>query len=218
MLKRFCHLVLSVTALALLTAVPSMAQRQTPGRPSLDFQALAGKGVGDVPFMATGGVISWSNYQFIGHTSLGAEFYIGQQDLVEPEIVYEGTVIAPELVHNLPRYDIGVGGGYFFRALATRNRVVILSFGITGYVGIGYCPQFANYIYTEDVNNKNYGKPYGTVGFLMSISPEMQFEVFPAKNFSLFLSARPRFVILNTLKGKNDWFVPSGGFGCKYYL
>lgn len=202
-----------VTAICLaLSIVGARAQRWTPGRPSLDALLVFGEGKDFTGVGINGAVVTWNNYQYLGKTSLGVDFYSHPYVFVLPEVTdKEGKVVAPQEDLVFRGYDVTLGGGYFVRALATRSRSLMLSVGVSLYAGIRYGDDVSAY-------EKEQGKNYSAVGFLLNIIPEAQLEAFPASNVSLFLSARPRLQVVNTHAGAYDWFRFTWGLGAKYYF
>lgn len=198
---RFAKIFLLV--LCFCAGVLCRAQRQTPGRPSIDatftFDPI-GKGV-------YGGSVMWSNYQYLGHTSLGLEAMSHPYYYTLPEVVLEdGTVVAEEERLTLRCVDVTAGGGYFIRIVGTRSRSVILSAGINGFIGVRHCSGLSEYTKKK-------------TGLLMYLVPELQLEVFPFSNVSLFVSVRPRMEVLNVvIAGAYPWFNLNFGAGLKVYL
>lgn len=198
--------------------VPSFAQRHTQGRPSIEGQVLFGERMDNRFVAVNGGSVTWNNYQYIGHTSLGLEFYTHPQGftVTVPAIKDDaGNILAPEdvSVNTHRAYDITAGGGYFFRVISTRNRFFIVSVGASLYVGVRHCKEIGGY-----VKEQNTGKHYSSTGFLLNAIPEVQMEFFPFSNISLYVSARPRICIVSTLAGSYDWFHFTFGSGVKYYF
>lgn len=208
------HSIAAVT-LALLFCLPSNAQRQTPGRPSIELYATGGASpVG--PFGPTGGGATWNMHHHLGHLTAGLDVLIAPVRYVEEAIFADdGTMLAPENVNEFFSYDVRAGGGYMVRLLSTRSRSVIFSAGGLAYIGVRYCPDLSQFTISS---GSKAGQKVGQVGFLMDLVPEAQLEVFVSNNMSLYGSFRPRIEIVNTLAGKGDWIRMYAGLGVKYYL
>ncbi len=195
-----------------LACVAASAQRQTPGRPSLDGYVSFGntaKGFG-----VAGGGVAWCNYDYAGRTSIGVDVLLDRHRYVE-KAVYDksGELVYPEETHLFGSYDVCAAGGYFIRLLAPRSRSVILSAGGTLLAGVKYCKPMASF-YKDDSGDK----AYSSVGFLLCIVPEAQLEVFLLRSASLYASVRPRAEVVNGLGGKSDWFKMTYAAGVKVYL
>ena len=196
----------------LLLSVEAGAQRQTPGRPSLNAQVVMIPGAERMVAVG-GGSVSWCSYQPTGHLALGAEVMYHPYYLTLPEMLDDdGFVVAPEEHLTLSAIDAGLGGGYFLRLLSTRNRAFIVSAGVSGFVGFRNCSALSRY-------EKPDGKTYKPNGLILYFVPELQMEVFPFSNISLFVSARPRLEALNLIIGGSyPWFRFTWGGGLKFYL
>ena len=213
MYRKFSFSAFALAVFFVVGLFPAFGQRQTNGRPSIEGQVLFGEGMDYKTVAVNGGSVTWNNYQYLGHTSLGVEVFTHPYDFVLPA-EYDGDIlIIPELVETFRAYDLTVGGGYFIRALSTRSRTLILSVGASIYAGVRYCREVGTY-----VKDESSGKKYSSVGFLLNAIPEVQLEVFPFSNVSLYASARPRVCILSTLSGQYGWFRFSWGGGVKYYF
>ena len=104
--------------------------------------------------------------------------------------------------------------GYMFRLLAPRNRVVVLSAGGSLLAGVRYAPQMKEYY-----KNGKDGATYSAVGFYLGLVPEVQFEVFPFRNVSIYVAARPRLRLVSGLGGTDaGWFQMTAAAGLKFYL
>lgn len=198
--------------------VPALAQRQTVGRPAVDVSVLFG-GTTKSPFGVTGGTFNWMNHFNFGQTALGLDVssepctyhlvrdaeYDGSGHLVNPAVdeTYEFTT-----------WDIAPGAGFYLRLLAPRSRVVILSAGLNLNVGIRFGQQITAFVNP----NKSDGSHFKSVGFLINLTPELKFEVFPLKNASLYVSCRPKIQLVSGYAGSCDWLRLYAGFGIKYYI
>lgn len=203
--------IISLLAVLCMAAAPVRAQRQTPGRPSMDgYVTLANTQRG---FGLAGGGFAWCNYDYGGRTSLGVDVFLDIQTLSE-EAVYDsyGELVFPEENYTFGSYDVCAAGGYFFRLLAPRSRVFILSAGGTLLVGAKYCKPVSGFY--KDGGDKK----YSPVGFLLGMVPEVQAELFPFRNVSLYVAARPRVEFLCGLGGHSEWFKMSYAGGLKIYL
>lgn len=208
-MKRICHLSFLLAFLpALIFPVSAVAQRQTPGRPSVE----AYMNISGVPFGTAGGGAAWCNYNYNGHTVLGLDVYVHPRSLEEGAIVMDGEQVAPAVMHTLGCEDICFMGGYFWRLLAPRSRVVILSAGVTGLVGVSHCGAIASFY------NESKGSNYGPVGFVLGVMPELKLEAFPLRSASVYVSARPRVRIISTLGGGDRWLQLNYCLGVRYYL
>lgn len=201
---------LACLLLSAFLSVPGMCQRQTSGRPSIDgYVNFAFDG----GFRVAGGGVAWCNYDYMGRTTLGLDVFSNGHTYTEEAVVTNGEVVAPEIVHKFYATDVCANIGYMFRLLAPRSRAVILSAGGHLLVGAKYAPEMS-----EFYKDKGANKRYSQVGFLLGLMPEMQLEVFPFRNVSLYASVCPRARIFSGLGGKDKWFVLSGAAGFKVYL
>lgn len=200
-----------------LAATSMYAQRQTPGRSGINGTFLLGPGF-ESPVAPIGGVLSWCNYQYSGHTALSVEvlthpYYIDLDAVVSST----GMEVAPaeRMTHRC--YDLSVGAGYFFRLAATRSRSLIVSAGISGFVGLRHCNEIGTYAKgTSEDGKTEYHKPNGLI---LNFVPELQLEFFPFDSVSLFVTARPRAEALNVIIGGTyPWFTFNWGGGVKVYL
>lgn len=200
---------LPCAALFLLLSLPALAQRQTPGRPSVEGSVLLGV---SPKFAAVGGSAFWCNHYYGGHTVLGLDVLSSPHRLHE-DAVYasDGTEVAPALDHSLTGIQAAFVAGYRFRLIAPRSRVFILSGGADILVGAKYCEEMGSFV-------KSDGNAYAKTGFFLGAAPELKAEVFPFRNVSLFVAARPRVRILCGLGGSDDWFTMSLRAGVAYYL
>ena len=200
--------------------VSANAQRQTPGRPSIEGQVLFGEGLDGKKVAVSGGTITWNNYQYLFHTSFGAEVFFHPYKFIE-EAVYDrdGNEIAPAVEHVYRAFDITGGAGYFIRALASRNRAFILSIGANLYTGVMYCNEISQFTKPQKATGAD-PEYYNPTGYLLHLVPEAQMEVFPFSNVSIYVSARPRITLVNGLVGHSDngWFHFSWGSGLKFYF
>lgn len=204
---------IAVVSMAFFFSLSLSAQRQTPGRSSIEVYGSVAFTPG--VYMGGGGA-NWCNHYFIGHTVFGLDVYReGHNFFKDAEYASDGiTMVAPPIDDHFWSTDINASIGYMFRIWAPRNRVVVFSGGGSLLAGVRYAPQMQTY-----VKDANQGKMYSAVGFFIGIVPELQFEVFPFRNISLYISARPRARIFCGLGGKDDgWLLFSGAFGLKYYL
>lgn len=219
MRKSFVLKVILAVSAALFSSVVLNAQRQTPGRPSLEGQVLFGERMDYRGVAVNGGTVTWNNYQYLSHTSFGVEFFMHPYDFVESEIYdSEGNIIAPEVTHTFRAYDITAGAGYFVRLLASRNRAFIFSVGISGYTGVRYCKDLSQFVKKANSVRASDSEFYKPVGYVLNVIPEAQMELFPFSNVCLFVSARPRLQVVDGLAGKYDWFHFAWGSGLKIYF
>lgn len=202
-LKFFC----SLLAFALLSVTFCHAQRQTPGRPSLDLYAS----FGTASAVPAGGGFFWCNYDYSGRTCLGLDVFREWHGYTEPAIITGGKEVAPEENYEFVSTDICASVGYMFRVLAPRSRFFILSAGGHALVGIKYLPDMSSFMKSDD-------KAYSSVGFYLGVVPEVQMELFPFRNVSLYGSVRPRARAISSMGGRDRWFNLSFAGGVKIYL
>lgn len=220
-MKRF--FVILAGFLLLVPSFSVQAQRQTRGRGSIDAYATF-SGLTGGRFGPSGGGANWKMHQYLTHFSIGADVSalpVGVDIHTDP--VYEkttGEVVIPGSDTHAEHlaYDVCAGAGYYIRVLAPRSRVVILSAGANLYMGARCCPGLSSYSRSDLGASTSGDSPAATVGFVTSIVPEILLEVFPARNFSLSVSFRPRMCVVNTLQGSAPWLKCYAGFGGKYYL
>ena len=221
------YFVLLTSLFFLLLSHAGYSQRQTRGRGSIDgFMTFSTLDNGR--FGVSGGGANWKMYQYLTHVSVGAEVSMLpvrvdlHTDAVKDKTT--GEILIPENNEHFEHlaYDICAGGGYYIRLLAPRSRVVILSVGVNAYAGVRYCDAMGSYSAADFDSKIDKGadndKAVSKVGFVLNVTPELLFEVFPSRNFSLFLSCRPRMTCIDLLKGSSDWLKCYAGFGVKYYL
>ena len=204
--KILCGLLLSAS-LFLLGSPRADAQRQTPGRPSLDMYGS----FGSTGFIPAGGGLVWCNYDFGGRTAIGIDVYRAPHSFTEAPIYSGKEMVAPEIHHEFMSTDVTATVGYLLRVAAPRSRAVILSAGGHLLLGVKYAPEMGGFV-------KDSMRNYAQAGFLIGIAPEVQLEVFVSRNVSLYGSARPRVRVYSALGGHDDWFRMSGAAGLKIYL
>lgn len=191
----FCVLILSCATVSLF------AQRQTPGRSSIELYGSAIHGYG--------GGIALSNYGFNGRTVLGLDVFQRELGILVP--ANEGS---DEMFFRKPSYEAMFTGGYLWRVLSNRSRSIILSAGICVGLGVRYCSEMS---YFRD-NYDGFGD-VATVGFVCAFYPDVQVEFFPAQNMCGFVSFRPRLYAWDHLGAPyTSWFAPLASVGLKYYL
>lgn len=201
---------------SLLFSCPdAFAQRQTPGRVSLEAwfgSSFPGE------FVPGGGGFSWNKHDYLGHVSLGIDVDRPQTTLhgllpVTDSEGYDDYLSEDRLLRGV---EVSVIGGYHVRLLAPRSRTVILSAGLSMYNGLRV------YSGHEDLlieDREGFYVSPGSTSYSMGFVPELQFEVFPFRNASLYLSARPRIQVLDTFaSASSSWFTMRAAFGIKYYL
>ena len=215
-LKRVLAICIAAACFAL--SVDCFAQRQTPGRPSINASAVFGKGFDGKMVGINGGIISWSNYQYRTHLTYSLEFNTHPFEIYSPAVFADlngqEVLISPEVNDELRCFDLSAGGGYFLRLLGTRNRVFVISGGLSCFVGLRNCEALKEYEYEgKDGKYKNYPGN----GLIIYFVPEIQMEVFPFRNVSIFASARPHLEVLSTI-AKYPWFTFNWGVGLKFYL
>lgn len=220
-MKSFVRLFFVALVVTALGSVEVSAQRQTPGRPSIDVYMNAGP-ISERPFFPAGGGINYVRYGYLTRftggldVSLSPLSFIQHQDAV---LDRDGNELAPEEnnPYSFNSYDVLAGVGYHIRIYGTRNRVFILSAGGNFYLGARICEQLKSF-----TNPNKDDKQYPSVGYLMSIVPEFQAEVFPFRSVSLYLAFRPKMDILDVLSlqdyVKVNWFRPCAAFGTKIYF
>lgn len=210
----------------LLCPVSLFAQRQTNGRPSVDafmsFSTLTGDRFG-----LAGGGANWNMYRYASRVSWGVDvsaLSLGVNLHADAQYDNTGTMIFPEENHSYEHlaYDITAGGGYHLRLLAPRSRVVILSAGVNGYAGVRYCSELSRYLKSDFDSTVTKGsssdESLSKTAFVLNFVPEVLFEAFPFRNFSVAVSLRPRMNVIYSGKGDCDWLKLYLGFGAKYYL
>lgn len=200
----------ALCGLLLLLPFTGRAQRQTSGRPSLD---VYGSFSLDGGMKFAGGGFSWCQYDFVGRTAIGLDVFREYHGYTEAAVYdSKGEVLAPEVSYDFVSTDACGSLGYMFRLLAPRSRWVILSAGGHLLAGVKYVPEMAGF---QKSSNKN----YSSVGFYLGLVPDVQLEVFPLKNVSLYAGFRPRVRILSTVGGYDrNWYCLSVSTGLKFYL
>ena len=202
--------VLALCGLLLLLPLSALAQRQTSGRPSLDLYGTLNLDQG-VKF--AGGGFSWCNYDFRGRTVIGIDVYREYHGYTEAAVVSNGEIVAPEVTHDFMATDACGSVGYMFRLLAPRSRWIILSAGGHLLAGVKYVPEMKQF------KKSNTGKNYSAVGFYLGLVPDVQVEVFPFKNVSLFAGFRPRARLVSGMGGfDREWYSLSVVSGLKIYM
>lgn len=211
-----------IAAAMALTSLPVAAQRQTAGRHSIEGAMFFGEDLPD--WRIAGGNLSWSNYNYFGRVVYGVDFLVSPMTHhVDAQYVTAKvgdtdvtSEVSPAADYDLWCRDLVATGGYMFRLLAPRNRVVVLSAGASLGVGVRMSKELTGYTYQTD----NYGSEenYKGVGFLLQAYPEVQLEGFFLNNMSVFAIVKPRMSIVSGLKVNPRWFYMSYGFGLKYYL
>ena len=210
--KFFVKVLVCIGVFAAAFSVDSYAQRQTAGRSSME---LYGSGI-----TGWGGGFAWSNYGFNGRTYFGIDVFSKRLGYYTPDIyTKDGDMVQPRNDDFItPSYEVLATMGYLWRIASNRSRSFIFSGGIGIGAGVRYSPALGSYhVYDE------YGELpdvyYASVGFLFSVTPELQMEMFPANNVSAFVSLRPRVFPWDTLgKWWTSWFSPQVCLGLKYYL
>ena len=204
----------------LIAVTGAYAQRQTPGRFSLEAYGGIGKGVipdsPEIPVfigMNNAG-IALSYYDYSGRMVYGLDAFMQPHTFVDVAIYdREGNEIAPEESHAMTSVNYCVSAGYLYRLWGLRSRTLTLSVGGSLFIGASVCEQIASYY--KEPTSSDFNSP---VGFYMALAPEVQLECFPFRNMSLFASFKPRMRFLDTLAGKSDWLLANGTFGLKYYF
>ena len=210
--KFFVKVLVCIGVFAVAFSVDSNAQRQTAGRSSME---LYGSGI-----TGWGGGFAWSNYGFNGRTYFGIDVFSKRLGYYTPDIyTKDGDMVQPRNDDFItPSYEVLATMGYLWRIASNRSRSFIFSGGIGIGAGVRYSPALGSYhVYDE------YGELpdvyYTSVGFLFSVTPELQMEMFPANNVSAIVSMRPRVFPWDTLgKWWTSWFSPQVVLGLKYYL
>lgn len=192
--------------LLLLSSGSAHAQRQAAGRSAVGFQAGCGPGLN--------GGVRWDLFGLSGSEYVDL-CYAGRPFMVSEEGTDDYEVQSSEVT---------LGIGYMHRLLSTRSRSAVLSAG--GGLGIGV-------VYALDLplGGGVYDDHYGVMAELM---PEVDMEVFPFRNVSLFAMVRPKIRISETLgaveKKKvggervstgvvlhRPWFNLTAGVGLRFY-
>ena len=209
-----------ISLLIIMTAVQgAFAQRQTPGRFSLELYGGIGKGVlpdltGELPVGINNAGMALSYYDFSGRMVYGLDAFMQPHTFVDVAIYdREGNEIAPEESHLMVAANYCVSAGYLYRLWGLRSRTLTLSAGGSLLIGASVCEQIASYY--KEPTSSDHNAP---VGFYMALAPEIQLECFPFSNFSVFASFKPRMRFVDTLAGKSDWLLANGTFGLKYYF
>lgn len=200
-------------------SVPAMAQRQTVGRPAVDASVLFGRTNGSA-FTFTGASVGWVSHLNRGQILRGlmvSEKPCEYHYVVEEEYDSSGNLVNPGIddLHEFDVCDIQAGLGYHVRLLAPRSRVVILSAGAGLYAGVRYGKEVTAFPKDSD---KPDGPRLKSVGFVVTLVPEVKLEAFPLRNASVYLSCRPSLELLSGYGGKCSWIIPYAALGVKYYL
>lgn len=214
-MKKFLSVFIFAGFLFGLSAAQVFAQRQTPGRPAIEASVTFG-GITGKPFFPTGGNVAWLSHQSLGHTSIGIDFNVTPSwyDFHrDAEFDDQGIILNPEVNErfNFDTYDVTAGIGYYFRLLAPRSRICILSAGAVLQFGVRCSPFMSQFV-------KSNGKNYNSVGFLSTLMPELKFEFFPSTNCSLYLSCRGKIRLINGYGASGDFARLYMGFGSVYYF
>ena len=213
MKRIFVFVALSLSAL--FWSLPASAQRQTPGRPSIEASAVVGPTYGKpYPVSVTGANFTFRQYLRVSNWSVGVDYLMNPYyQFVIPAEYLDDVIVVPEKDYPFLVHDINFLAGYTVRLWAPRSRVVALSLGASISLGARIAPGLDKC--------QDYKKTYpmeGIAGFIFGMIPEFQFEVFPFRNASFFAAARPRIQFLSTLKGECNWFCMTGAFGMRYYF
>ena len=187
--------VLIVFAGLMLLSFSAFAQRQTPGRPSVEGWAGFGPVAGR--FLPAGGTLTWNKHDYVGRMSFGLDVDRVGMDVTTELTGEDGVTVTGTA--SCGAWQVQALGGYMARLFATRSRSVILSGG--GYLctGVKYVPDIER------------------AGYILGLVPELQGEVFLGYSVSLFASFRPKFIVVDTIKGR-PWFQSRVGVGVKFYL
>lgn len=219
------RIVVSVLVFMVLAAVcPSVrAQRQTKGRTSLDASVMFCGLNPDKPFALSGGSVQWNSYLYSGYTAISIEAVQSpHKHITKEEAVYNpitGEMLYPEetFEDKFNVWDVLAGGGYYYRLLAPRSRVFILSVGILGYAGVRYS-KYITQFYKTDKNGALTTEQYPSTNFLFQLVPDIRAEIFPFNNVSLYVSCRPKINVVDLYGGKGDLCNVYMACGLKYYL
>ena len=205
---------------AALSCTCAFAQRQTPGRFSVEAYGSVGKGFNPLSleyqeiFAFNGGGLNLSYYDYSGRMVYGVDAFMQPHCLVEEAIEdNSGNLIAPEETHYMQAVNYSASAGYLYRLWGLRSRALTLSAGASLLVGASVCEDLSLYHKSARVSEMN-----APVGFYLAAVPEVQLECFPFRNLSVYASFRPRMRFVDTLAGKSDWLLLSGSFGLKVYL
>ena len=211
--KFFVKVLVCIGVFAAAFSVDSYAQRQTAGRSSME---LYGSGI-----TGWGGGFAWSNYGFNGRTYFGIDVFSKRLGYYTPDIYnQDGELIEPRHTDFIvPSYEVLATMGYLWRIASNRSRSFIFSGGIGIGAGVRYSPVLHGQHPYDNNGKGELTTYYPSIGFLFSVTPELQMEMFPANNVSAFVSLRPRVFPWDTL-GKlwTSWFSPQVCLGLKYYL
>lgn len=198
---------------------PALAQRMTPGRQSVEVYGSFGR-LGHYYGPAGGGVLR-ASHGYRGRLTLGVDVMGVNMGLTEEEVVEEDketgdvTVVRPGGVFDFKGTDICASVGYLYRVWAPRSRVFVLSAGGSGLLGARCCGGLHDHVRSADGSNVKY---YPSVGLVLGLVPEVQAEVFPFRNVSLYGSLRPRMTVVSTNGGDSDWLRMGLAMGLKFYL
>lgn len=201
-----------------VTATPVHAQRQTPGRPSVEVFSSFGKDV----FQGFG--FTWNNHFYHMHSSFGAEWFTrpGSMEVYVPAPAdVDGNPVGLEENSFYGSDEFDAFGGLVFRLWAPRKRWMIINAGLYLNAGVRTCNGMKNYEYD--------GKRLPSTYFLFGLIPEVHAEFFPFKNVSLFAGFRPRVYIFGmpfkakvlregVMKENGEWFLPAASVGVKLYI
>lgn len=212
-MKHFTSRILFCFLILLCASVSSFAQRQTPGRSSVELYGSAIHGYG--------GGIALSNYGFNGRTVFGLDVFCDHLAYYTPEIYSkDDEMVQPRIDYSYPSTQVLGTIGYLWRIYSNRSRSVVFSGGISVGLGVRYSPSMSGRSKTyDDYGNPSMSSSYSSVGFLCAFIPELQMEAFPARNISMFASFRPRVLPWDVLGSSYmSWFAPVASVGLKYYL
>lgn len=217
MRKSFLLCALTVALLS-FPMVPCRAQRQTPGRASLDAYVSLGW-PSEGKFGVTGGGLFWHSHGFIGYSAMGLDLSVKPVSFsrhTEPVYDLDGNMVAPgsDETFVYRGMDLCLSQGYYFRIVSTRDRTLIVSAGINVREGARLCPD------ARALGNS-------AAGFVLSFVPDLVVEVFPFRSVSWFASVNCEMTAVDTmvLSGAKQPAMPSCpwfryGFhtGLKLYL
>jgi len=132
--------------------------------------------------------------------------------------------------YMLRAVDMYASWGMLWRIVSNRSRSVNLWGGVVGDVGARLRKPLAELdinwqyrrsdLYHIDVEEGLEDDRIPSAGFLLGVTPEVCFEVFPARNFSLSLFFRPHLQWCSWGDGnsREEIFIPHVGLGLHYYF
>lgn len=225
MRNNICTIMLAAVLLA-ASSVTASAQRQTPGRCSVDLSVRPG-------FNQVGGSVGWTRWGYDAALLLGVNVFSSNEPFTYHGYEKSGNAIVEKqgtyLDFDMSCTDILAGIGGLYRIVSTRSRSLILSaggtvdFGVRTYGAFLKAPDYPtavegseDWTIPDGLNKTAKDLTAGGTTFVYGLSPVVQLEFFPFKSVSLCLKGIPRVQFLNAYgEGR---FYPDLSLGVNIYL